>query len=429
MIAVLRQRDFLLAWCGGFLALTGNWVMFIALPIYIYELTDSAVATSGIFLVRLIPGIVLSSLAGAYVDRWDRKRTLVIANLGQLVVVLPVLLVTSEAWLPLLLVFAGVQSTLNRFIEPAENALLPRLVQEDELVTANALNALNNNLARLLGPAIGGSIVALYGLRAAVVIDVVCFGLTALLVSLIATSGRVQRSNEPGERHESIWSEWRAGLGFIRRRRAVSTLLGLESIGYLGEGVMSVMFVVWVADVLGGGAREMGWLMSGQAVGGLVGGALLGTVAGRLVPVRLLGYGGLLFGATDLVLFNYPRFFDAVWLGVVIIAIVGLPIVAYATVMTTLLQQSVEDAFRGRVFGVMATLGSCLQLIGTLLAGLLGGLLGPLTLLNIQGGSYMLVGALALILLPRAIARDAAGSGDGPVAEMAEQERQVERVA
>jgi MFS family permease len=404
MIGLLRQRDFLLAWLGGFLALTGHWVMFIALPISIYEMTGSAAATSAIFIVRLIPGIALSSLAGAYVDRWDRKRTLVIANLIQLFLVVPLFLVTSEAWLPLVLVFAGLQSILLRFVEPAENALLPRLVRDDELVTANALNALNNNLARLIGPAIGGSIVAIYGLRAAVVIDVACFGLTALLIALITASGRVERSANPGGKPGSVWSELKDGIAYIHQRRTVSTLLSLESIAFLGEGVMSVMFVVWVADVVGGGARELGWLMSGQAVGGLIGGALLGLVASRVTPVKLLGFGAILFGTLDLVLFNYPRFVEGAWLGVVIIAVVGLPAVAYGAGFTTLLQQSVEDAYRGRVFGVLGTLGSSVQLAGTLVAGVLGGLLGPLMLLNIQGGSYVLVGVLALALLPRALA-------------------------
>ncbi len=405
MIGLLRQRDFLLAWLGGFLALTGHWVMFIALPISIYEMTGSAAATSAIFIVRLIPGIALSSLAGAYVDRWDRKRTLVIANLIQLFLVVPLFLVTSEAWLPLVLVFAGLQSILLRFVEPAENALLPRLVQNDELVTANALNALNNNLARLIGPAVGGSIVAIYGLRAAVVIDIACFGLTALLIALITASGQVERSADSSGQPGSVWGELKDGIGYIRQRRTVSTLLSLESIAFLGEGVMSVMFVVWVADVVGGGARELGWLMSGQAVGGLIGGALLGLVASRVAPVKLLGFGAILFGMLDLVLFNYPRFLEGAWIGVVIIAVVGLPAVAYGAGFTTLLQQSVEDAYRGRVFGVLGTLGSTVQVAGTLLAGVLGGLLGPLILLNIQGGSYVLVGVLALALLPRAMMR------------------------
>jgi predicted MFS family arabinose efflux permease len=268
-------------------------------------------------------------------------------------------------------------------------------------------------------------------LRAAVLIEAVCFGATALLIGLIAASGRAERGTAQGERpgQESIWSEWRAGLAYIRRRPAVRTILSLESIGFLGEGVMSVMFVVWVADVLGGGPRELGWLMSGQAVGGLIGGLLLGSLASRVTPFRLLGYGAILFGALDLVLFNYPRFVSGVWIGVVIIAIVGFPVVAYATGLTTLLQQSVEDAYRGRVFGVLGTLGSSVQLVGTLLAGLLGGVLGPLVLLNIQGGSYILLGLLALILLPRALAKNGVESVEAHAAATGPVEREHERVA
>ena len=178
----------------------------------------------------------------------------------------------------------------------------------------------------------------------------------------------------------------------------------LESIGFLGEGVMSVMFVVWVSEVIGGGAQELGWLMSGQAVGGIAGGIVLAAVSHRFSPIGLYGFAGMIFGLLDLSLFNYPRVIESVWLGVVIIGIAGLPVVAYDTGITTLLQHTVEDLYRGWVFGVMGTLGASLQLVGTLLAGLLGGLLGPLTLLNIQGGSYVLVGVLALVLLPRTMA-------------------------
>jgi len=404
MIALLKQRDFRLAWFGGLISLTGDWVLFIALPLYVYELTGSTLATSGIFLARLVPAIALGSIAGAFVDRWDRKRTLVIANLLQMVVVLPLLTVDSAAMVPVVFGVAFVQSVLGRFTGPAENALLPRLVTNDQLLTANALNALNNNLARLIGPALGGVVMAWAGLRASVLLDALSYGAAALLIGAISVSARAERSDAPEEEARSIWREWRDGLRLIRRRRAVATLISLESIGFLGEGVMSVMFVVWVSEVIGGGAQELGWLMSGQAVGGIAGGIVLAAVSHRLSPIRLYGFAGMIFGLLDLCLFNYPRVIEGVWLGVVIIGIAGLPVVAYDTGITTLLQHTVEDLYRGRVFGVMGTLGASLQLVGTLLAGLLGGLLGPLTLLNIQGGSYVLVGVLALVLLPRTMA-------------------------
>lgn len=409
MIALLKQRDFRFAWFGGFFALTGDWMLFIALPIYLYELTGSALTTSALFAVRLVPAIALASLAGAYVDRWDRRRTLVIANLAQIAAVVPLVAITSPGTVWIAFPSAFALSVLLRFVGPAEHALLPRLVTADELPTANALNALNNNLARLTGPAIGGVVMAAVGLPATVALTVACHAVAALAFLAVSVDARPERSEPPaGAEPASILGEWLAGLRLIRRRRQVRRLVALGSVGSFGEGIMSVMFVVWVADILGGGARELGWLMSAQAVGGIAGGLLLGQIAGRFAPVKLLGYGAIIFGALDLALFNYPRFLTGVWLGLVIIGLVGLPVVAYVTGLNTLLQQTVEDAYRGRVFGAMSTLGSGLQLVGTGVAGLLGGVVGPLVLLNLQGGSYMLVGLLALLMLTGSPAPEAA---------------------
>jgi MFS family permease len=416
MIATLRQRDFLLAWVGGLVSMIGNWVLLIVLPIYVYQLTGSALATSGMFVAEIVPALALGSVAGVFVDRWDRKRTMVIANLALAVTLLPLLAVRSADLIWLAYVVAFVQSTITQFFHPAENALLPRLVGEERLLTANALNALNNNLARLIGPAVGGLAMAAFGITGVVLIDAASFLLSMAMIALIATSGAVDRSatdaSETAHRAwRRVWREWADGVALLRRNRAVAALLSLIGVSALGEGVMGVMFVVWVNDVLDGSSRELGWLMSAQAVGGLLGGALLGSFVQRHAPVRVFGIGSIVFGLLDLALFNYPNFISGVWLGLVIIGLVGIPTIGISAAFMTMLQQAVRDAYRGRVFGLMGTIYALMQLAGTLIAGALGGLLGPIVLLTIQGGSYVAMGLLALAILPRLLASSKPESG------------------
>jgi MFS family permease len=193
MLATLRQRDFLLAWLGGLISMIGNWVLIIALPIYVYQLTGSTLATSGMFVAEIVPALLLGSVAGVFVDRWDRKRTMVVANLALAVSLLPLLAVRSADLIWVAYLVALTQSTITQFFRPAENALLPRLVDDEHLLAANALNSLNNNLARLIGPAIGGSTMALVGLNGVVAIDVASFVISAAMIVLIATSGAVER--------------------------------------------------------------------------------------------------------------------------------------------------------------------------------------------------------------------------------------------
>jgi len=405
MIATLRQRDFLFAWLGGLISMMGDWVLFIALPIYIYRLTDSTLATSGMFVARLVPALVLGSLAGVFVDRWNRKRTMVVANLVHPVILLPLLALRSTDWVWIAYVVGFLQASVSQFFRPAENAFLPRLVAEEHLLAANSLNALNNNLARLLGPALGGAAMGAFGISAVVLIDAVSFLAAAGLIARIGTSGQVEKEASNAavvaqRAWQRAWREWREGMALLRRHRAIAALLTLDAVSALGEGVFSVMFVVWVHDVLGGGSRELGWLMSAQAVGGLLGGGLLGSSTHRFPSVRVFGLGSVVFWVLDLALFNYPLFLSGIWIGIVLIGLVGIPTISAGAGFMTMLQQAVPDAYRGRVFGFSGTIAALLQLAGTLMAGALGGVVGPIVLLNIQGGSYVLMGVLALVILP-----------------------------
>jgi len=137
---LLRNRNFMLMWWAGLVSWIGNYMLFIALPVYVYNETGSTLTTSLSVMAGALPMIVVGQLAGVLVDRWDYRRTLV----G---VTLLFLTVLSAPWW-LVIPIAFLQSSVGQFIGPAENALLPTLVDEARLGAANSLNALNNNLAR-----------------------------------------------------------------------------------------------------------------------------------------------------------------------------------------------------------------------------------------------------------------------------------------
>ena len=398
---LLRRRDFALLWVGGLVSLAGSWVLHIALALHVYAETGSPLATAGILVALVVPGVVFGAFGGVAADRYDRKRLLVAANVALCLVTLPLLALEGggAVWITYPVLFAI--STVSQLVPPAENALLPRLVDDEDLVEANALNALNNNLARLGGPVLGGVVYALGGIGAVVLVDALSYLVAAGAIALVRSSGAVE-GREPDALDAAAgavrrtFREAAEGLRAIGERRVVSLMFAVSAMAALGEGVFGTMFVVWVKDVLDGGVQHVGWLMSGQAVGGVAGGLVAGWVGRRVSAERLFGWALLVFGVLDLALFNFPRALDAFAVGVGIIVLVGIPAALSQAARATLLQREVPDRLRGRVFGALGTVSAGLMLAGALLAGAVGGALGPLVLLNIQGGAYVVAGAATL---------------------------------
>lgn len=407
MVALLRRRTFAAVWFGGLISLTGDWVLRVGLLIFVYQLSGSTLATGTTAMASMLPRLLFGSVAGVFVDRWDRQRTLVIANLLLALGLLPLLLVDSVERLWLVWLVAFVQATLAQVVQPAEGALLPTLVEAAELVSANALTALNGHLARLAGPAIGGGLFAVLGLTGAVWVDAASFLAAALLIGSIrrppAAAPPADAPPDPTERRPSwlgVWSEWCAGLALIRRGPVLRVLFTCIAITSIGEGVMSAVFVPFVTRVVGGGSVEYGWILSAQAVGGILGSVAMARVAGALPPARWLGIGGILFGLLDLAIFYAPLVVPGVTPVLILMVLVGLPGAAMMVTLVSLLQQSTEDAYRGRVLGAFGATSAIAALLGSALGGSLGDHVGIVQMLTVQGAGYMLAGWLVLARLP-----------------------------
>jgi predicted MFS family arabinose efflux permease len=388
--APLRQRDFALLWWAGLISIAGDWTLRIALPIFVLQLTGSALATSGAVIATMAPVLLVGLVAGVYVDRWDRRKVLVVVSLAQAATLLPLLAVDSAAKLWIVYAVLFVQSALSQFFLPAENALLPSLVAADQLPVANSLNALNNNIARLAGPAIGGLLAAAIGLTGIVAVDALSFLLAAALIAGIRGSYRVTRDTTV--QRLGVRRELAEGLRVVGASPMAKALLVMTGILAIGEGVMGGLFAVFVTGPLHGGARELGWTMSAQAIGGVLGGLAGAPIVARVAPERLLRWALVAFGLLDIAIFNYPRWTGVLWPGLVLFVVVGVPAALGGATWMTLLQRTVDDAYLGRVFSVALVLESVAGLLGATVGGTLAGRFGVLNLLTIQGALPLLCG-------------------------------------
>jgi predicted MFS family arabinose efflux permease len=312
---------------------------------------------------------------------------------------------------------AFVEASLAQFIRPAESALLPRLVGEERLAPANALNGLSNNLSRLIGPPLGGALAGAVGLSGVALCDAASFAVAGGLVALIAIEARPAGSAEApaGNPWAATWRAWLSGLRAVGGDPALRVVFLFIALTGIGEGAMGTLFVPFVTKVLGGGDAGYGWLVAAQGVGGLLGSLAIGRIGGGVPPARLLGLGALGLGTIDLAIFNYHALVPGLAPAFVLMVVVGLPAAGIGVGLYTLLQTLPADAYLGRVFGALGTTTALAQLVGTAAAGALGDLLGIVPVISVQGAVYTVGGVMVLALL-RGLARRPA-----PAVEAAEE--------
>jgi predicted MFS family arabinose efflux permease len=402
VLATLRQRDFALLWFGGLISMMGDWAMFAALPFYAFEQTGSAFASGAVLTALTLPGLLFGTVAGVFVDRWDRKRTMVVANLLQVLVMLPLLLVRPGELLWLVYVVAFVMASVWQFVTPAENALLPSLVGADRLMVANSLNAFNDNLARIAGPALGGLMVAFGGLGGVALLNSATFLLAAVLIALIRSPTVVRRdTNESSDVVQggllSVWREWIEGLKLLAGERRVATLFVILGTAMLADSILSALIAPFVGGVLGAPASLFGLLLTLRGVGGLIGGVLLGYVAAGVSTENILTWSLISVGAGTMVLAGVPL----VPVSMACAVAIGIPAVGWIASQQTLLQKSVADEYLGRVFGAFSATTALMLFFGSLSAGALGDLAGIVPLLMVSAIMYCAAGLLALFLLGR----------------------------
>jgi Na+/melibiose symporter-like transporter len=407
------HRDFRLLLGAGLVSMTGDWILEIGLAYYIYAITGSTLASATMLLASFVPQILFSSVAGVFVDRWDRKRTMIGANLLLCVGLAPLVLVhrADQVWIVyVVLMWEGI---VQVFFSPAEQALVPHLVPDDRLVTANALNGQNADLSRLVGSAVGGVVAGLGGITALAAVDAATFVLAASMVAAVRTSGRAvvpadataeSATQELEGRLGRLRREWVDGLRAAASQRVLRVIFAFVLVTSVGEGIMGTLFAPFVRDVLHGSAEAYGLVVSVQAIGGIAGGLVAASVGHRVSAAHLFGWGSVVFGIVDLTMFLYPLVWVQVWPAAVCMIVVGVPGALTVAGFMTLFQRSTADAYRGRVFGAMGLVQSVAMVGGAVGAGFLGSSVGIVPILALQGGGYLVAGC-AIVLLLREVAR------------------------
>jgi MFS family permease len=396
MIAVLRQRNFLLLWIGGLLSVTGDFLLFIALPFFIYDLTGSVLAAGAMFMAQELPRVLLGSVAGVFVDRWDRKRTMVVADLSRALILLPLLIAATGGPLWPIYAVIFVESTFSIFFLPAQSSIIPSLVEERHLVGANSLISMSQDILGLVGALLGGALLGVVGLSGLILLDVATYLVSVAIISRIryvrpdseestATVPTAAGSRSLAGAFAGVWREWAGGLRAARADRKVATVLAIIAVTMISEGV------------LGGGAPEFSWIIAGLGLGGIAGSFVVGWLSRFVTATRILAVSLCFKGAILAVIFGIASLPVTLALS----PFAGASVVGWYAGGQTLLQTWVSDEYLGRVFGAYEATQGLLLLGGMGLAVALGDLIGIIPLLIAAACLHFSAGLFAWVRLPK----------------------------
>jgi MFS family permease len=388
ILRALAHKNYRLFFAGQSISLIGTWMTRIATAWLVYRLTGSALLLGVVGFAGQIPSFLLAPLAGVLVDRWNRQRLLVITQVLAMFQSLALALLTMTGLIKMwhVIVLSVLQGLINSFDMPARQAFVVEMVEKrEDLANAIALNSSMVNAARLLGPSIGGVVIAAVGEGWCFMIDAVSYiAVIASLLAMTITARVIQPTNEA-----NIFQQLREGWSYATHFAPIRNVLLLLALVSLVGMPYTVLMPVFANDVLHGGPNTLGLLMAASGVGALAGALFLAarkTVLGlgKFIPLMAGAFGA------GLIAFSFTR---VLWLSLALMVVTGLGFMVQMAVSNTVLQTIVDEDKRGRVmsFYTMAFMGTAP--FGSLLAGSVADRIGtPHTLLC--GGIGCILGAL-----------------------------------
>jgi MFS family permease len=395
LFRALRHRNYRLFFFGQSLSLVGTWITRIASSWLVYRLTESEFLLGLVTFVGQIPALVVSPIAGVYIDRWNRHRVLVITQVLSMLqsIGLAVLTLTGRITVGDVLVLQAFQGLVNAFDTPARQSFVVQMVDDRaDLANAIALNSTIVNGSRMVGPAIGGLVIAVIG-------EGWCFAIDAGSYVFVIGSLQAMRVGSGGRtvQFTPLVEALRAGFDYVSGFAPVRSALLLVALVSLLGVPYQVLMPVMAAEVLGGGANTLGTLMMSMGSGALLGSVYLASRHSVVGLGRRIAQAAMLFGAA-LIAFAASR---NLWLSLAILPFSGMGFIVTLAATNTVVQTVVPEGLRGRVmsFYTVAFLGT--TPVGSLIAGYAAERIGAPLTIAIGGAACLIAGAWFYTTLPR----------------------------
>lgn len=390
----LKYIDFRLLWFGGWFSNVGTWIQNVAIGWLVYKLTNSSVSLGIVNFSSTIPVFFLSFFAGTIADRLSKKWIIFWGNFFPMLFafILGYLVTFNKATIEALALLSFGSGVAAAFAFPSWQSFISEIVPKKDLMNAIALNSVQFHASRLVGPAIAGLLVSELGLDWAFYINGISF--LAVLGALLAVKDPfVQKKQSRG------WlSDAKEGFKYLLSRPHLIYYMGIVAlIGIFGISYLGTLMPIFSGNILHVKAKEFGTLMASNGFGGLLGALFVAWVAGRVKPVSILKF-SIPFSGIFLVWLSLVNSYISALL---LLLLVGGSFLASNSTLNTVIQSSVENAYRGRVMSIFVWMFMGLSPFGALLAGFLGKAIGIRLTIAAGGVTIVLFGLIFLFLSER----------------------------
>lgn len=397
IVRAFESRNYQLFFLGQGVSLIGTWMTQTASIWLVYHLTNSALLLGIVGFASQAPSFILMPFSGVFVDRWNRRRTLVITQVLSMIqsLTLATLTLTNTIEIPHIIALSVFQGMVNCFDMPTRQAFVIDLVEKkDNLGNAIALNSSLFSGSRLIGPAIAGLLISLVGAGYCFLIDGISY--IAVISSLLAM--RIKpRHLKAIQSQDNLWQRFKEGFEYAFGFPPIRSILLLVALVSFMGMPYTVLAPIFATDILKGGPETLGFLMAASGLGAMSAAIYLSSRSTVIGLGKIIAFAPLVFGI-GLIIFSLS---NTLWLSLLTMLFVGASVTLLSTSSNTILQTIVDEDKRGRVmsFFSMAFLG--MVTFGNLLAGTLASTIGaPNTL--ILGGIACIFGAIGFARqLPR----------------------------
>ena len=389
-VSALQYPEFRRYFVGQSVSVVGTWMQSVAAAWLVLQLShDSAVALALFGAFSYGPVLLFGLYAGTIVDRFPHRDVLLITQIASLVgaILYAVLTGTHAITLPIVLVLAATLGINQALYFPARQATVLEMVGRGELGSAVALNSIAFNLARIMGPALGGIVIATLGVAACFWIN--AFTYLGVIVALLTIRRRPLTTGPPQTALQLIAE----ALRYVVRTPALAGLFALLFVAGTFGANFNLVLPLFTRIVLHANADTLGFLFAAQGVGSLIGALTMTVAGGVLVEPRRIVLGALLFAGMELLFVVVPDFTQAVLL----LLVIGWSFAVYSIGTNTFVQVRSPDRMQGRMVSLYSVLFIGVTPIGNVFAAIVAHFLGPSAAVWL-GGALTAVAGLAVLI-------------------------------
>lgn len=369
-VSLWRNRSFLLLWSGQIVSAVGTQITMLAFPLLILALTHSPAEAGILGAVRSLPFIILTLPAGVMVDRWDRKRTMIVCDTVRVFALgsIPVAVLLAHLSIVQLAVISLIEGTMFTFFNVAETACLPQVVTKEQLPDAVGLGSTVDSVSILIGPSLSGALYAA-GRMLPFLVDAISYGISVISLLFIRTEFQEERVALP----RSMWSEAREGMVWLWRRptlRFLAIVIGTLNLFSMGYPIIMIVR----AQELHANSFVIGILFATGGIGSMVGALTIGPLQRRFSVGKIIVVGCWIWSITWIPFAIAP---DLFWFAVAnVVGWLIVPIVMGTQYGYRL--AVIPDELQGRVQSVFKLIAFGSQPISLALTGALVQAFGPI---------------------------------------------------